>query len=558
MLLHRLVNKLTFCFLAFASLASAQLPDIRLTQGSKYVAVRNVSWATNFNRTYVLVPLNPEISVCVNVVNNNPTTGHSFTLQVFQTNDGQPTDFTNNQGRYLPTTLNGMTAPQNVGAASTVSGFSSTTSAAQIAFKFTGGLTAAGSPDTADIVFVQTTSGTCGTSSGGVGVQGVAPNGSNGTLINPVLTSGLQLPVNSNFAQVGIDNASITEANIPNQSNFTFTLGTPPRPSSPNELGLAFLGVTAGTGGTIGPPWASVAGSAGLCSGGSPQFCAAFVNNVQSNSVLQQVYGNSFGGHEIAQFLDIGGTSPTVRQANIGSATGVVAFSSNTAAGSLLIASIGCATFPCSVSNVTDTQGLTWKQIGARTNSTAFNGVITWAATTTSGAAADTVTATLGSGTFAGTIIIEVSGVTQVPFTQPELAYQVDPLGAQVIRQDAQASNQFACAVAISTNTTTQCLAAPGFVSNVPVRAYITDIQIQTTVAGTASTVVISTGTGTNCATGLAALQSIQYSTATVGLQNILGMRTPLVAPLQTAVCITQAGTAASTSNVELHGFLAP
>jgi hypothetical protein len=88
------------------------------------------------------------------------------------------------------------------------------------------------------------------------------------------------------------------------------------------------------------------------------------------------------------------------------------------------------------------------------------------------------------------------------------------------------------------------------------VRAYVTDVQVNTTTAA-AGFIQLKTGTGTNCGTGTANLSAILYSAATVNLQSFLDFRTPLFAPLQTAVCVTQTGTPA-TVVVEVHGYFAP
>jgi hypothetical protein len=153
----------------------------------------------------------------------------------------------------------------------------------------------------------------------------------------------------------------------------------------------------------------------------------------------------------------------------------------------------------------------------------------------------------------------ELTGTTTAGLTQPAISVQADPTGAQIARQDAQFPNQFVCNVTLSTLTTTQCQAAPTVINNVPVRAYVTDFQINTPASGgTTTTLQLKTGTGSNCGTGTANLSAITYGNNTAGLVTITGLRTPLFAPLQSEVCVTQAGTTANTSTIEIHGFFAP
>lgn len=180
----------TAVFLAgLARLAPAQTPDLILNPGSSYVDIgRGIPWGTPFNRTYVIVPNSPNASVCVYVVNNNPTNSHTFTTTTFQTADSQAADFSNNQGRYNSVPL---LMPASVGASSMVSGFTQSTAAAKVAIQFSASAAAGGSPDTADVFLVQTTSGTCGAAAIAIPVQGPIKSGANGSQVNPLLCGGL-------------------------------------------------------------------------------------------------------------------------------------------------------------------------------------------------------------------------------------------------------------------------------------------------------------------------------------------------------------------------------
>lgn len=127
-----------------------------------------------------------------------------------------------------------------------------------------------------------------------------------------------------------------------------------------------------------------------------------------------------------------------------------------------------------------------------------------------------------------------------------------DQTGNAFVRQDGP--NPFTCTVTLSTNTTTQCKAAPA----AGLKAYVTDFQLNTTTAGTATTVTLTYGTGSNCGTGTTALTAINYPNTTTGITNVLGVRTPLLPAAANAVCATQAGTTPGTTVVEIRGFTAP
>jgi hypothetical protein len=176
---------IAIALLALAGSASAQT-DLNLNGGSFYVNMaKGVAWGSTFNRTYVLSPNSPNTSVCVYVINNNPTSAHSFTLNIFQAGDPSLPDYSNNTARYSSVTVLGNFSP--LSASSQGSAFAQTTGAAKIAFQFAGSSTQAGNPDTADLFLVQTSNGTCGSASAAIPVQGPANVGTTLGLGNPVL-----------------------------------------------------------------------------------------------------------------------------------------------------------------------------------------------------------------------------------------------------------------------------------------------------------------------------------------------------------------------------------
>lgn len=186
--------------LATLLIPSVAIADINISNGSKYVGVRGVAWGASFNVTYILTPVSPEVGVCFYIINNNPTNAHPFTAQVFQTADGGALDFTNNQGKYSSILISGL--PASVPASTTIAGFSGTTSAAQIAFKFSASGALGGAPDTADLFFVQTTSPSCGAAPSAIPVQGAVAEAVSLQTTNPLAIGGKTTPNN------GIPNAA--------------------------------------------------------------------------------------------------------------------------------------------------------------------------------------------------------------------------------------------------------------------------------------------------------------------------------------------------------------
>jgi len=176
---------LLFLILLAASSARSQTPDLYLNPGSAYVDVgRGIPWGTSFNRTYVLVPNSPNSSVCVYVVNNNPTSSHTFTLAVAQSADPRVTNFSSNLGRFQSAPVQG--SPSPVAAGTMTSAFVVSTAAAEIALQFSGSSPQAGSPDTADLFMVQTSNSSCGTIPGVISIQGAVANGAPVAGENPV------------------------------------------------------------------------------------------------------------------------------------------------------------------------------------------------------------------------------------------------------------------------------------------------------------------------------------------------------------------------------------
>lgn len=405
-------------------------------------------------------------------------------------------------------------------------------------------------------------SNTTGTLGIGANVQGVVPSGTNGFPVLPVETGALQPATNAGTATSGVDSSTTTLANITAGQVGNVILAQAPPPSKTTDLGfVAWTGFTpGGTSTGVSPPWACVTGFA-ACSVNSQNTSLAFVNNVSSGQRLVQNLGNGAGDTASVASVSFDMSNATIRQGSSGSGL-TPAFGSNTLAGSTVLAVIQIfCTLPCTpaITSVVDTQSLVYNAVASNnrgTDSTTNRGLgvfILSASPTT--AAADTVTVTLPGGMSINNIgIVELSNIVPANLNQPLIGNLADSSGRQVVVQDAVGANQQTCNVTLTTNTTTQCQGAPP----AGLRWYITDFQINTTTAGTATTVSLKNGTGTNCGTGQTSPSAINYPNTTVAITNILGFRTPIGSPLGAAVCAAQAGTTPGTSVVEIHLFAAP
>jgi len=111
------------------------------------------------------------------------------------------------------------------------------------------------------------------------------------------------------------------------------------------------------------------------------------------------------------------------------------------------------------------------------------------------------------------------------------------------------AANGFTCRVTAAT-ATTECQAAPaaGF------KNYVTAVVLSNNV-GTAQTLKIATGTGTNCGTGTADLTHAVQFGAAVGNFGQTFDTVPLNPPAAAAICVTPS--AATSFSATIAGFTA-
>lgn len=585
------IFSLLFCLSALAQ-GSITGQEVSITYtGTNISVVQPNTPVTQFNapngtNTFIIPLPSPTVSLRFYITNNTANAcPNAFTAQLWAASDPQVSSFNKSPQNWqvVPMQSTGGTLVQTITPSVPATGAAYFSSAVISAPKVVLQLVSAGGlctttnvEVTAVVNNVSVTSPLISANSpqtfnNGLGnnVQGVVPQDTTGSQANPLIGGGLELPINQSYLAVGIDTFSNSQVSLANGTAGTFSVGTIPNPTQDNELAIAFVGnIPDTTSQTIVAPWTAVQAASQSC--GTPNICnatllVASLSNPQAGQKLSETWLNSTGGTNLlTTFVLVQTPGVTVRTASANTNNGAsIAYATNTLAGSLLIYFAECTrnALACAVSSVADTQGHTWTQLPVNNvgGTAGVTGISVWIATTTSTAAADTVTPTLGSGTLFGQSVVEVPGVTTSFLNQPAISVQVDPTGAEVTRQDAQFPNQFVCNVTLSTNTTTQCQGVPGTINGVPVRLYITDIQVNTTTAGTATTIQIVGGTGTNCGTGTVNLSAITYANTSIGLQSFLGMRTPIFTPsLGQEACVKQAGTTAGTSVVELHGFLAP
>lgn len=535
---------------------------------------------TTGTNTFIIPLANPTVALRFYITNNTANAcPASFTAQVWAVSDPSINTFNNALSNWqvipLQSTTGGLVQALTLSIpASGISYFSTTAIAApKVALQFVNvnnGCATTNLEVTATIFQVAVSSPLISANSpgnfGGPGtnVQGVVAQQVTAANVNPIVAGGLQAPSNASFTATGLDTFSINPGVfVGSTQGGIFTIGAAPAPSAINELAAAFEVSTGDNAtGSIVAPWTCPLAQSQSCTAGD--LTLETLTNVTANQPYQRSYTSASANvQDMAIIITFAGTTTSPRQFRTSSiSASSTAFSSNTLAGSAVLVAVECTSAgPCVVSGVTDTQGLTYKQIGSLSApaNAISGGMALWMATAGTTAAADTITSAASSGVIKNTMAVEFQSITTAPLTYPAISNTTDAVGAELVRLDALAGNQFVCSVTLSTNTTTQCQAPSTTINGVAVRPYVTDFQINTTTAGTATTIQLRAGTGSNCGTGTISLSQIFYPNTTVGITSVLGMRTPLFPNVtQQAVCATQAGTTPGTSVVEIHGYFAP
>jgi hypothetical protein len=538
--------------------------------------------ATNFAspaglNTFILPLSNPNVAIRIYLTNNtaNACVG-AFTVTMWSASDPQVTSFNNSSANWQVVPLQGigatglvLSAPINIGASSASYITSTAIASPKVAIQIVNTTAACATTNleaTAVLAQISLTSPLVSTSSntnfsaGGLSsnVQGVVANGVSGGTVNPVINGGLEPATNTQFLSTGLDNTASGGATVTAPGNYN--LVSVPATQQSGEFALVWGFCTALNSGVtnVSAIWTQPQGT---CGNTARVFTLANASTGALFTVNTTGSAATGSGQSMAVAMTFpAGTTVTGNNNAGGAGPGSIA---GVVSGEAVMVAYEFQVLPCAINGVTGVRGSTYVQAAAFIKSQPSGGggscILVFYATnpaTSSG----TETFSLGgvTGTIASWSTVRLAGFSTISPTQPALATAVDTNGNQIIRLDAQAPNQFVCSVVLSTNTTTQCQPVPTTINTVPIRIYVTDIQINTTVAGVSTTLAIVSGSGTNCATGLAPLSAINFVDTAIGIQSFLGFRTPFVSPLQSAVCITQAGTTAGTSTVELHGFLAP
>lgn len=539
------------------------------------------NFAINGTNTFLLaIPTNSAIRVYV--TNNTANAcSNAFTLQFWAASDGQVASFNNSLSNWqvIPLQNTDGTLLTVVSLTIPVSGSTYITSTAisspRVAIQLvnTGGGCASTNVEvvavitpinvTSPLISAQT-----GVFSGNNGqVQGVVAPLANGALVNPIIPGGLTNPINGNFLPEGLDNFG---GNSVLAGPASYSRGTVPRPSTSGEFALAFtgnavdsssafIGLNSGWGCIPAPP------PTGGCSNSAAGSIMLTYSNVLPNTTLQQTATAPLAIN-VPTIFAVFKNTPVIGAHNVtGSNAGTGLAVGSTNAGSVMVVGIICnqntgQTLPNCVTNIASALGLTYVQLttvqGDPTKATPAASL--WIATSLSPGGSETVTPTLNTLTLTVQVYgLELRGLSAASLNQPTIPNQADTIGNEIIRLDAQAPNQWRCTTTLTTNATQTCLSAPATVNGVPVRAYVTDMQINTTTAATGAS-TISFSAAVACASGPVAISAINYPNIAIGITSQSGYRTPLVAPLQQAVCATQGGGVAGTSVVELRGFFAP
>lgn len=190
-----------FAALALCPLAARAQKDVQVGGGQTfYVTVaQGVPW-NQLSQNYIFTPESPNIGVCLSVENNNPTSSHAISVTAYQNGDPALATYAGSTGFWIadPITNNFTTV-----AANTVQTlYFPAQAAAHVAIVVRSTVSATGTPDTANIFAVQSTTGTCGAVSGALPVQGPAAVG-NAPAGNPVwigvqdLRTGLMQPLSA-------------------------------------------------------------------------------------------------------------------------------------------------------------------------------------------------------------------------------------------------------------------------------------------------------------------------------------------------------------------------
>lgn len=134
----------------------AQAQDIQLyPAGEATVITLDRPWR-NFNQTYVFTPRSTASTIFLYITNNNPTNIHTLTMTIRRSGIPNLRDFSNNAADWEIAPLTGNCSP--IAVVTTVTCHAAAASAARIAITITAAGALAGTPDTGNILLIQTRS----------------------------------------------------------------------------------------------------------------------------------------------------------------------------------------------------------------------------------------------------------------------------------------------------------------------------------------------------------------------------------------------------------------
>lgn len=162
-------STILFLFVLVICSLPAHCQDIYVPACSSNYACQlanNQSWATG-NQTWIFAPNSPNASIYIYVHNDNPTSAHTATIQVFQTGSTTVSNLSSNADQWVQDTVTqnpvagascnsvAANAPTVPGASGTGTCYLISMFAAQVAVKITNATSQTGSPDTFDLSVVQ-------------------------------------------------------------------------------------------------------------------------------------------------------------------------------------------------------------------------------------------------------------------------------------------------------------------------------------------------------------------------------------------------------------------
>lgn len=154
------MKRLLTVFALFAAGAFAQVDIPNNSRNALMDLGRSLAWGAggrgSLHNAYIFTPVSPSESFCMVIANNNPTNAHTFNFTVATTSDQQVTSYLLAPGSTRWVTASAVTGV-SVAASSSYYNFFRINGASRVVISISGSTTAAGTPDTADVLIGQST-----------------------------------------------------------------------------------------------------------------------------------------------------------------------------------------------------------------------------------------------------------------------------------------------------------------------------------------------------------------------------------------------------------------